>query len=313
MPCRIASARPNDRVSNMPTAATINDHRNRVKRVMLHVDRHLDRRCRLEDLAGVACFSTFHFNRVFASVMGEAPHQYVYRKRMERAGFLLLNRRQRIIDIAMDVGYETASAFCKGFKTFGGFSPREFRDKVSKPWFLKTNRPFHPAAGCRHRSGARLMPVIKTLPPLTVVYRENRGIVNGSFLETGLASFQRLTATLIENDLDSAVQTHVGIYPYRFFSLADDMALSYTGAVIDDRRDVPAGIATLVLPGGRYAVFPHQGSYEFLMQTWNAIYLDWLPRSGNGLRDAPPFEIYLNTVSPEDPLQKSAWILIPIH
>ena len=297
----------------MHTAATIVDHRRRIKRVMLYVDRHLDRPCRLEDLAGVACFSPFHFNRVFASVMGEAPLQYVYRKRMERAGFLLLSKRQRIIDIAMDVGYETASGFSKSFKAFGGCSPRQFRSKVSIPWFLKTNRPFHPAAGCRHRSGVQLRPVIKTLPQLKVVYLENRGIVNGSFLESGMASFRRLTAILTENGLDSAVQAHVDIYPYRFASLADALALSYTGVVIDDRREFPDDIATLVLPGGRYALFPHRGSYEFIMQTWNTIYLVWLPRSGHGLRDAPTFEIYLNAVSPEYPLKESAWVLIPIH
>jgi AraC family transcriptional regulator len=297
----------------MHTAATIIDHRRRIKRVMLHVDRHLDRRCRLEDLAGVACFSPFHFNRVFASVMGEAPHQYVYRKRMERAGFLLLKKRQRIIDIAMDVGYETASAFCKGFKTFSGRSPRRFRDTVPLPWFIKTNRPYSSAANRRNRSGSRVTAAIRKLPPLTVVYRENRGIVNGSFLETGVRSFRRLTASLVENGLASRVQTYVGIYPFRFSSLEDKKALSYTGAVVDDRVPVPPDMATVVLPGGRYAVFSHHGSYAFLMQTWNAVYLKWLPWSGNTLRDAPPFETYLSAESPTNPLKASALVFIPIH
>lgn len=297
----------------MPTATTIIDYRRRINRVMLHVDRHLDRCCRLDDLADVACYSPFHFNRVFEALMGETPQRYVYRKRMERAGFLLLTDRRRIIDIALDVGYETASAFCKGFKTFSGRSPRRFRGTVPTPWFIKTNRPFHPAAYPRNRSGTRLTAAIRTLPALMVVYRENHGIVDGSFLETGARSFRRLTASLAENGLDSAVHTYVGIYPYRFFSLEDQTALNYTGAVVDGRVPVPPGLATLVLPAGRYAVFCHHGPYAFLMQTWNAVYLKWLPLSGNTLRDAPPFETYLNAESPTDPLQASAWIYIPIH
>jgi DNA gyrase inhibitor GyrI len=232
---------------------------------------------------------------------------------MERAGFLLLDRHLRTIDIALDVGYETHSAFCKGFKAFAGVSPRRFRDTVPRSWFFKTNRPFHPAAGHRKRVRSRLTPVVRTLPPLTVVYRENRGIVNGSFLETGAASFKRLAASLVENELDLAVHSYVGIYPTRFFSLLDGMALSYTGAVVDECRVVPDGMDTLVLPGGRYALFPHHGSYDFLMQTWNAVYLGWLPRSRCILRDAPPFELYLNAASPSDSLQKSAWVLIPIQ
>jgi len=313
MPCRIDCSTPNDDDGIMSTATTIIDHRRRIKRVMLHVDQNMDQCCRIEELADVACYSPFHFCRVFETFMGETPHQYVSRKRMERAGFLLMDRCRRIIDIALDVGYETPSAFCKGFKTFAGVSPRRFRDTVSKSWLFKTNRPFHPAAGHRKRARSRLTPVIKTLPPLTVVYRNNRGIVNGSFLETGAASFKRLAGCLVENDLSSAVQTYVGIYPYRFFHLADEKALSYTGAVVDERRAVPDGMATLVLPGGRYALFAHHGSYEFLMQTWNAVYLGWLPRSGRVLRDAPPFEIYLADASHSDSLQQNAWILIPIH
>ena len=217
----------------MPTEPTVGDHRRRIKRVMLHVDGHLDGPCRLAEMAAVACYSPFHFCRAFEQAMGETPLQYVQRKRMERAGFLLLQGRRRIIDIALEVGYETASAFSRRFRSFSGISPRRFRDTVSPIWFFKTNRPFHRATGGRRRAIRRMTPEIATLPPLAVVYRENRGIVDGSFLETGRASFQRLTDRLAELDLTAAVRAFVGIYPYRFFSLADGRAVSYTGAVID--------------------------------------------------------------------------------
>jgi hypothetical protein len=45
---------------------------------------------------------------------------------MERAGFLLLDRRLRTIDIALDVAYETPSAFCKGLKPMPGSLPGGF-------------------------------------------------------------------------------------------------------------------------------------------------------------------------------------------
>ncbi len=280
---------------------------------MLYVDRHLHRRCRLADLARVACYSPFHFTKAFQSAMGESPHAYVYRKRMEWAGFRLLDGNQRITDIALEVGYETTSAFSKGFKWFAGIAPRRFRDTVSRPWFLKTNRPFHPAKARRNGSKDRLTPLLMTLPPLAVVYRENRGIVDGSFLTTGQKSFRRLALRLVEHDLENAVQAYVGIYPYRFFNLADDNALSYTGAVVDNCRTASEKLPTLVLPGGRYAAFPHFGPYEFLMQTWNTAYLDWLPRSGAMLRDAPPFERYVVTTAPTAAIPLRAWIMIPIH
>jgi len=297
----------------MPTnETTIIDHRRRIKRVMLHVDRHLDRPCRLAEMANVACYSPFHFSRAFEQAMGETPHQYVFRKRMERAGFLLCLESRRVIDIALEVGYETPSAFSKAFSAFAGMSPRRFRDTTSRTWLVKTNRPFHPAAGGQNRSMGNLSPRIKTLPTLTVVYRENRGIVNGSFLETGRASFQRLTLLLAEHDLAASARAYVGIYPYRFFSLVDGQAVSYTGAVIDSDRAGSENMPTLKLPAGRYAIFTHHGPYEFLMQTWNLAYMGWLPCSGAMLRDAPPFEVYAGDASSTDSPASRAWVMIPI-
>jgi transcriptional regulator GlxA family with amidase domain len=45
----------------MQAPATIIDHRHRVKRVMTHINQHLEQKCRLNELAEVACFSPFHF------------------------------------------------------------------------------------------------------------------------------------------------------------------------------------------------------------------------------------------------------------
>ena len=67
------------------------------------------------------------------------------------------------------------------------------------------------------------------------------------------------------------------------------------------------------LPGGKAAVFTHKGPYETLWQTWNKVYRDWLPASGEKLRDAYPYEVYLNEkgkVAPEDLLTE---IYIPIQ
>ena len=50
----------------------------------------------------------------------------------------------------------------------------------------------------------------------------------------------------------------------------------------------------VVISGGKYAVFSHKGPYTNLSDTYNAIFMEWLPDSGNELRNLPSFEIYLN-------------------
>ena len=77
----------------MHSPETIIDHRNRIQRVMKHINLNLDNKLPLDSLAEVACFSSFHFIRVFEKLMGETPQQYTIRKRMERAGFYLLKAK----------------------------------------------------------------------------------------------------------------------------------------------------------------------------------------------------------------------------
>lgn len=67
----------------------------------------------MEELARVACFSSFHFHRIFAAMTGETLADHVRRLRLERA--------------ALDAGYEAHEAFTRAFKAAYGVSPVEFR------------------------------------------------------------------------------------------------------------------------------------------------------------------------------------------
>jgi AraC family transcriptional regulator len=299
---------------NMQSPATIIDHRHRVKRVMMHINQHLEQKCRLDELAEVACFSPFHFIRVFETIMGETPQEYTVRKKMERAGFHLLKQDMRITDIALDVGYDTSSSFCKAFKAHFGMPPRRFQDTISKNWYYWANRTIHPLKGTRKRcrSGCP-MPVIKFLPSLIVVCLENQGFVDGSYLKTASLSFKQLVKWLKDIGLERIVQAFVSIYPYRTSSLEDAEALNYVGAVLSQKIEPLENLRYFVLPPGRYAIFQHYGPYEYIMQTWNQIYANWLPISGRSLRFAPPIEVHIDIESTVDNHQLNAYIFIPIN
>ena len=68
----------------------------------------------------------------------------------------------------------------------------------------------------------------------------------------------------------------------------------------------------MTVPGGRWAVSLHRGSYETLWQSWNRLYRDWLPASECVTRDAAPFEIYLDDKKtiPQEELRTEIWIPI---
>lgn len=72
------------------------------------------------------------------------------------------------------------------------------------------------------------------------------------------------------------------------------------------------GLAYQTLPDGRWAVFQHVGPYDTLWQSWQATYRDWLPASGHELRNAFPFEDYIDDPSHIAPEKLRTEICIPI-
>lgn len=84
-------------------------------------------RVTLGDAARQACLSPFHFNRVFADVFGETPHEFLTRVRIEEAKRLLLRDNHSVTDICFDVGYESLGSFSMRFRSLTGLSPAAFR------------------------------------------------------------------------------------------------------------------------------------------------------------------------------------------
>jgi transcriptional regulator GlxA family with amidase domain len=64
---------------------------------MLYLDNNLDRFVSIGALARIACFSPFHFQRIFQTVTGETVLQYQQRKRLELAVQLLRESSRSII------------------------------------------------------------------------------------------------------------------------------------------------------------------------------------------------------------------------
>ena len=56
----------------------------------------------------------------------------------------------------------------------------------------------------------------------------------------------------------------------------------------------PQGVKSATIPGGRCAVIRHHGPHERIGEAIYYLYRDWLPGSGEDLRDARLFFHYLN-------------------
>src|SRR6476661_10513593 len=117
----VVSGRP-----HQPVATPARDRRRAVE-TALWIDAHSHQQIDLEQAAGQAGISPFHFLRLFSSVLGVTPHQYLVRSRLRHAARLLADDDTSITDVAYDVGFGDLSNFVRTFHRAAGVSPLRFR------------------------------------------------------------------------------------------------------------------------------------------------------------------------------------------
>jgi AraC family transcriptional regulator len=98
-----------------------------IRKVTNYVDAHLGRTIRNEDLAALARLNPSHFGRAFRNSFGEPPHEYLIRRRVERAQGLMLSSDASLSDIALDCGLADQSHLTRLFRRIVGDSPRAWR------------------------------------------------------------------------------------------------------------------------------------------------------------------------------------------
>jgi AraC family transcriptional regulator len=97
------------------------------QRVVDFVQSHLNQDLSLDTLAQHTGFSAYHFARLFRSTIGESPHQYVLRQRVERAQALLQRSDLSLAEVALATGFAHQSHLTQQFKRHVGVTPSAYR------------------------------------------------------------------------------------------------------------------------------------------------------------------------------------------
>ena len=95
-----------------------------------YIDAHLDQPISLDEIADHFHLSRFHFLRLFRRHFQETPHQYLTRRRLEKAKELLANSDMPITEICFTVGFESLGSFSTLFHDVVGWSPSIYRARV---------------------------------------------------------------------------------------------------------------------------------------------------------------------------------------
>ena len=273
---------------------TLLDYKQRILRVLVHIQQHLDEALSLEDLAATACFSPYHFHRIFKGMTGEPVKDYVRRLRLERAAGQLKLGKAAIVQIALDAGYESHEAFTRSFKAAFGATPAQYR-AARRPRLTEAPSGVHyrggePVGQFRTvRRGGKMNVRIERVPPMRVAFLRHVG----PYDEVG-STWDRLLPELGKDGWLGGDTMMLGIcHDDPEVTPADK--IRYDACVTVGESFASSGeIGVQTVAGGEYAVTTHVGPYNQLGRTYTELMGHWLPRSGRELRDAPCFEVYLN-------------------
>ena len=287
----------------------------RILRVLLFIQDHLDDPLSLDELAEAACLSPYHFHRVFRGMVGEAVKEHIRRLRLERSAHQLTGTRWSITRIAFNAGYETHESFTRAFRSMFDESPSQFRKK--RGWANRRDVP----SGIRYSpgvegigfipidSGGRFMEAeIKRMDSRQVVFIRHVGPYDQCRVAWVKLCAWAEAKGLLERDTTAIGLCH------------DDPEVTplnkirYDACLVVPNKTGPEGeIGRQEIPSGDYAVTVHHGPFERLKDTYAKLCGQWIPERGREIRAAPSCEICLNDPNVTPPENLMVEIQVPLE
>src|SRR6476659_6406638 len=270
------------------------EYAQRIDRVIDYLRGNLDRPVKLAELADVACFSEFHFHRIFRAVSGETLNSFTNRLRLEKAARLLRYSDQSLTAIALDCGFSSSATFSRAFRSGYDISPSQFRksgeikkSKICKELF-SAQEYLLPMTAAEKRAAfpVRLIDV----PERQVAYIR---VTNSFEGDRVLAAFRKMIEWAKSQDIfsqgvlfgmsvDDPHVTPKHLYRYEV-CLASSLPFQCR-----------EGISRLKMPAMRYAAARVSGDIRMVTTATDYLFRGWLINSDYEPEHAPGLEIFLD-------------------
>jgi AraC family transcriptional regulator len=263
------------------------DYQKRICQVLDYIDIHLNEDLSIDKLAEIACISKFHFHRQFSAILAMNVASYIQKLRMRRASYqLAFRKKSKIIDIALDNGYESAEAFSRAFKRLSKQSPSQFRREPDHfPWH-ENNNPLNMLRKFRmQKINNDLEVTIKEIATIQIAVLEHRGAP-----ELLGHSIRKFISWRKENKLPpSKSRTFNLVYDDPTTVPSEEYRFDLCAAIKEEVQTNDDGVITKSIPSGRCAVIRHIGTDENMAGAIHFLYSDWLKQNHQELRDFPLF------------------------
>lgn len=262
---------------------------------LVFIEGHLDESLTAAMVAEAVSYSYYHFHRYFALVMGETIGGYIRGRRLTQAARELVHTSKKVIDIALELQFESPESFARAFKKRYGVTPREYRRNGVD--VLIANHPPLGPADVAAVDGSQLVPEIVEVAPMRLAgLRFPMSVAdNGS-----RAAWDELNARLAaacggqepSGDRYGFYETSASCQTDTFDE--DSMATGFVGIACEQAGELRSvsGLEEKHFTGGTYARFVHHGTVDGLLLTYRYLWGVWFPKSGLCLAPRDDFERY---------------------
>jgi len=294
----------------------------RINRVMDYIEKHLNEEITLCKIAQIACFSPFHFHRIFSTLTNETINAFIQRIRIEKAAQRLRNDEDvSISEIAYNCGFGSVAHFSRTFRKHFGLTAKEFRE-TERAIFAKDGLYFSKNGQLTRKinqqgpdfrgqlcsdnlkqinhSDLIIMDTkieIKEMPEFNVIYCRHTGQFNqiGKAYEKlmkwagprGLLNFPKTKTITVYHD-DPAI-------------MDIEQVRQSACIIVENDVKVDGEIGKMKLESGKYAVGRFEIDEKGFEKAWNTMCL-WFTESGYQPGEGYSYELYYN--SPDEDAQR---------
>jgi AraC family transcriptional regulator len=280
-------------------------------RVVHHIGAQLDAPLDLDRLAEIACFSPYHFHRIYRLVVAETPDQTIRRLRLHRAAVALVREAAPLAQVARQAGYGSLEAFSRAFAAAYGQPPSAFRAARATPGGIYGGeialRPPH-AQETERMSSKSYEITIKTTDGHRLFGLPHRGDYNGI-----ATTFDRVFALAGGQGLLTPQTRSFGIYYDDPGAVPMAELRSFAGVEVGPDAACPAELREARIPACEMACLLHKGPYADLEHAYKYLYAQWLAGSGREPADTPCFEEYLNDPKSVPPSEYLTAVALPLQ
>jgi AraC family transcriptional regulator len=314
-------------VSNMSKikANTAAEYVRRINKALAFIDKYLDQKIQLDDVAKASHFSSYHFHRIFHGLLDETVNDYIGRKRMEKAASrIVYNSELSVTEVAEIGGFSSSANFAKAFKLYFGVSPSDLRNgskessKIGKIYskYGKAFKPQNLYSQFVTESGIfdpdkleeMLMKVkVEELHEKPIAFLS---APKGYELDSVYATWDKIANWAKLKGIDDGRHARFAICHDNPAITPENKCRYDAAIVITPEVDVTLPYSQSVIPAGKYVIAYYKDDAAKINNFITELCSHWFPNSGYEPDDYPPVFNYLNDAREDGFVEMNVYIKI---